>query len=98
MICDLMITADYDLQVSEVMNELSRRMSIEKRWIILLDTAKCLVVIESQCDKERSNDPGRAYTSFYHSWWKVRNLRGQIAQIKSRRMDIEMTGVVGGGY
>ena len=97
-ILNLIIIADYDRQISEVMNELSRKMSVAKRWLFLLYAAERLVQMQSRCDKERSNNPNRAYESLYESWWEIRNLRDRIMEIKSRRMAIEMGGVIGGGY
>ncbi len=96
-ILDLMIIADYDLQISEVMNELSYRMSIEKVWCTLNGSINKLLLMEHQCDWERDKHRNLAYTSLYEAWWRIRNMREQIEPIKKARMAIDMESVVGGG-
>lgn len=96
-ILDLLIVAEYDLLISEVMNELSYEMSIEKKWLFLLFASERLVRIENECDNDRSHNTILAYRSLYGSWWEVRNMRKRITKIKNLMMDIETVGIVGGG-
>lgn len=95
---DLMIESDYDLQISEVMNELSYNVSARKGWPIIDRSAKKLVHLEHKCDWERNRiGPRLAYGSLYEAWWKIRNMREKLVYLKNIRMDIEMESVVGGG-
>ena len=94
-ILDLLIMADFDLRISEVMSKLSYRMSIEKGWYILHDTNEELIALEDLCDKDRMNNPNRAYEALYDSWWSIRNLRIHVKEFQEREHDRTM---VGGGY